>query len=559
MSVTTTYPGIYIEEILSSANTVQSAPTSVTVFVGYTHPFKTPTQNYGVPVELFSFSDYEREFGGLFNVDWLADDVGQAVYQFFLNGGTDAFVVSLNNADTPRFNLLSGTQTSGPTVSGTEAISAPSLTITTGPAGSPGIVFTGLEPVDQFHTLTLSVTNIRTTTNTNDTADIVVTYGITTETYRKVVLDPAGSGTQLQAQVGTVANPVSSLVTVAPLAPTAGNGNFPTAWPMPLAPTPLTMSFPVDPHNNPLPFTTFSPGDFVPTFQQDNPLDKLESLFNLLVTPGVWDAGVVAESLAFAEHKLAFVVLDPPAEAAADPTSYPLPTIGDIMSDNVPGESVPKSINGAIYFPFLRSPDPSTGNIMSVPPSGFVTGIMAREDANRGVWKAPAGLETVISNTTGVVANGQMSDMRQGTLNPIGVNCLRSFPGVGTVVFGARTLASANPAFQQYRYVNVRRMALFIEQSLKTSLTWMIFESNDTPLWVSARTAVENWMLGLFNNGAFQGSTPSQAFQVKCDATTTTPADQANGIVNIIVAFAPLRPAEFVVIKIAQLAGQPQS
>src|SRR5271157_3596211 len=106
MSITTTYPGIYIQEILSSANTVQSAPTSVTVFVGYTHPFLTLPQNFGIPVELFSFSDYEREFGGLFNVDWMEDDVGRAVYQFFLNGGTDAFVVSLNNADTPRFNLL---------------------------------------------------------------------------------------------------------------------------------------------------------------------------------------------------------------------------------------------------------------------------------------------------------------------------------------------------------------------------------------------------------------------------------------------------------------------
>jgi hypothetical protein len=547
MSITTTYPGIYIQEILSSANTVQSAPTSVTVFVGYTHPFQTPPQNYGVPVELFSFSDYEREFGGLFSVDWLPDDVGRAVYQFFLNGGTDAFVVSLNNASTPRFNLLSA----GAVVSGTAAISAPTLTVA-GSVSGTGIVFSGLEPVDSFHALTVSVINIRTTTATNDTADIVLTYGTTTETYRKIVLDSAGSGAALEGVLGTAAKQISSLVTVAPL---SGAGTYPATWPMALAPTPLTMTMPTTP------FTTFSPGDFAPAFAQDNPLDKLQALFNLLITPGVWDPGVVAESLAFAEQKLAFVVLDPPAEAAADssPANYPLPTIGDIMSDNVPGESIPKSINGAVYFPFLLSADPSTGNPITVAPSGFVAGMIATEDTNRGVWKAPAGLETVLNNTTGVTANGQMTDMRQGTLNPLGVNCLRSFPGVGTVIFGARTLASANPAFQQYRYVNVRRMALFIEQSLKTSLTWMIFESNDTPLWVSARTSVSNWMLGLFNNGAFAGSTPSQAFQVKCDSTTTTPDDQANGIVNVVVAFAPLRPAEFVVIKIAQLAGQNQS
>ena len=182
---------------------------------------------------------------------------------------------------------------------------------------------------------------------------------------------------------------------------------------------------------------------------------------------------------------------------------------------------------------------------------------MATEDTNRGVWKAPAGLETILNDTSGVVPSGVMTDMRQGTLNPIGVNCLRGFPGIGTVVWGARTSVAANPAFQQYRYVPVRRMALFLEQSLVSSLTWVIFEPNDTPLWVSIRTTINNFMLGLFNQRAFAGSTPSEAFQVVCDATTTTPDDQANGIVNIVVAFAPLLPAEFVIIKIAQLAGQP--
>jgi uncharacterized protein len=243
----------------------------------------------------------------------------------------------------------------------------------------------------------------------------------------------------------------------------------------------------------------------------------------------------------------------------ADLTGSPLPMIGAIMSDQVTGMSIPKSTNGALYFPFLRSADPMSGNPLTIAPSGFVTGVIAREDTNRGVWKAPAGLETVINNTTGVAVNGQMTDMRQGTLNPIGVNCLRGFPGIGTVVFGARTLVSANPALQQYKYVPVRRMALFLEQSLKTSLMWVVHEPNDVPLWVSIRTTIENFMLGLFNQQAFQGSTPSEAFQVICDSTTTTPDDQANGIVNIVVAFAPLKPAEFVVIKIAQLAGQPQS
>jgi phage tail sheath protein FI len=166
----------------------------------------------------------------------------------------------------------------------------------------------------------------------------------------------------------------------------------------------------------------------------------------------------------------------------------------------------------------------------------------------------------VVLNTTGVVDRGRMTDMNQGTLNINGVNCLRTFPSTGTVVFGARTLVGAddNTAFQQWKYVPVRRMALFIEQSLYFSLKWVIFEPNDEPLWVAIRSTINNFMMGLFTQGAFQGTKPSEAFQVKCDATTTTQDDINNGKVNIIVAFAPLKPAEFVIIKIAQLAGQVQ-
>lgn len=183
----------------------------------------------------------------------------------------------------------------------------------------------------------------------------------------------------------------------------------------------------------------------------------------------------------------------------------------------------------------------------------------ARTDSARGVWKAPAGLSATVLNSTGVVASGNMTEQRHGTLNPIGVNVLRDFPGVGTVVFGARTLVTANSAEQQWRYVPVRRIALFLEQTLVRNLGWVVFEPNDEPLWLAIRTSIESFMLGLFRQGAFQGTTPSQAFQVKCDSQTTTQADIDNGIVNIVVAFAPLKPAEFVVVKIAQLAGQTSS
>lgn len=537
MPVTPTYPGIYIEEILSNSHTINAAPTSVTVFVGYTHPFKTKPHHYGEAVQIFSFADYEREFGGLFDVDWLADDVGRAVFQFFNNGGGVGWVVALR----PQLHDLGG----GPTTD----ISPPTLTLGT---AANGIVFTGREPVDDHHLLTVSITNPRATTGAAplDLADLTIGYGGRAETYRRVTLNPAPSaadaGNTLEKRIGTADRPVSSLVTVAPT--TA----YPTQWAGALGATPLNSGLPVNP------FTTYSPGDFSDAFEEDKALDKIP-IFNLLLVPGIWDPGVVSGALAVAEHKRAFMIVDPPADSVADPTGFPLPMIGDIMSDQVPGRMIPKSQNGALYFPHLRSNNPNTGEPLLIPPSGFVAGVIAREDTNRGVWKAPAGYEALVSNTVGVAPTGRMTNERQGTLNPLGVNCLRTLPGIGTVVFGARTLVAANPAFQQYRYVPVRRMALFLEQSLMQSLGWVIFEPNDAPLWVSIKTTIDNFMLGLFNQGAFQGSTPSKAFQVSCDATTTTPDDQANGIVNIVVAFAPLKPAEFVIIKIAQLAGQSQS
>jgi phage tail sheath protein FI len=223
--------------------------------------------------------------------------------------------------------------------------------------------------------------------------------------------------------------------------------------------------------------------------------------------------------------------------------------------------NAPLAPNTAIYFPYIKSNDPETGKPIELPPAGTVAGIFARTDLNRGVWKAPAGLETTILGTTGVVLAGEMSDLRQGQLNIKAINCLRSFPGVGTVVFGARTSvgANANTSQQQWKYVPVRRMTLFLEQTLYTNLGWVVFEPNDNPLWTAIRTSIEAFMLGLFRQGAFQGSKPSEAFQVKCDNQTTTQADIDNGIVNIVVAFAPLKPAEFVIIKIAQLAGQTQT
>ena len=541
MPITPTYPGIYIEELPSNAHAIAAAPTSITVFVGYTHPYKT--KNFNRAVQLFSFTDYEREFGGLFNSSVFDSNVASAVMQYFVNGGSIAYVIGLQ----PKYykdlaGTVTGSADSTDPLFPTSPTARPKATI-------GGIIFRALEPTDSVP-MTITINNPQPSNPaapaTLDIADIIIAYGSRVETFRRVTINdnptnPADKANYIEKRI----NGVSSLVTVSPtsaVAPVYGT-NITTA----LIPVTLNSGLPADLA------TTFSSGDFVPVFQQDTTLDKI-SIFNLLLVPGIADNGVWSAALAFCERKQAFVIMDPPRDAAADPSSAPLILMADAMDS-----FVPKSTNGAIYFPYLNSQDPLTGNAIELPPSGFVAGIYARTDTNRGVWKAPAGLETTVLNTTGVVRRGRMTDMRQGTLNQKGVNCLRSFPGVGTVVFGARTLVAENVAFQQWKYVPVRRMALFLEQTLYRNLGWVVFEPNDEPLWIAIRTSIENFMLSLFNQGAFQGTKPSQAFLVQCDKSTTTQQDIDNGIVNVIVGFSPLKPAEFVIIKIAQLAGQVQS
>jgi phage tail sheath protein FI len=513
MPVNPNYPGIYIEELPSSSRTITAAPTSIAVFVGYTHPFKT--KNYDKAVRVFNFAEYEREFGGFYQSGVVSADVAYAIDQFFLNGGSDAYVLGLD----PKISA---------------DVSAAQNTLSS-------IKFTALEPTDLGTTqITVTISNVQ---SDKKTADITVVYGssgLRAETFRQVTLGDRTKPSFLENRI----NGVSTLVKVSP------DSTYPSMFPKLPSPTSLTLSTSTPPGAS-----VFPSQAFVDVFQADKDLDKVP-IFNLLLIPGVADNSVWSAALAFCERKQAFLILDSSRNACADTSSAPLPLMEEQMLNDA---VVPKSTNGAIYFPYLKSTDSLTGNPIELPPSGFVAGIYARTDLNRGVWKAPAGLETVIRNTTGVVERGKMTDQRQGTLNPIGVNCLRSFPGIGTVVYGARTLVSGNTALQQWKYVPVRRIALFIEQTLIRNLGWVVFEPNDEPLWAAIRTSIEGFMLSLYSQGAFQGSTPSQAFQVKCDKSTTTQTDIDLGKVNIVVAFAPLKPAEFVIIKIAQLAGQVQA
>jgi phage tail sheath protein FI len=217
-----------------------------------------------------------------------------------------------------------------------------------------------------------------------------------------------------------------------------------------------------------------------------------------------------------------------------------------------------RSPNGAAYFPRLRLPDPANDfELRTFAPSGVVAGLYARIDGLRGVWKAPAGTEAPLTGVQGVVY--KLSDPENGVLNPLGLNCFRIFPIYGAVSWGARTLVGSDAETSQWKYVPVRRLALYIEESLYRGTKWAVFEPNDEPLWAQLRLNIGAFMHNLFRQGAFQGSSPSTAYLVKCDKDTTTQNDIDAGVVNVLVGFAPLKPAEFVVIMIQQLAGQLQT
>jgi phage tail sheath protein FI len=525
MTVPTSYPGVYIQELPSLVHTITAAPTSVAVFVGYTHPFLT--REFGTAIQLFSFADYQANFGGFFSSPWQPDYVGQAVYQFFLNGGQACYVVGLQ-------------VTNYYAEEGSPAELTSEGTVVPANVTAGGITFTALQPVGVSGAgiaLQVAISNVSQTHSASDTADIVISYGTTVETYRKV---------QIGALITALA--ASSLVTV------TLSSTPPTAFP--LTGSPFSLGYGSAPPATA--WTVINPVDFAPVFADYASLDKVP-VFNLLATPGITDPGVTSEAVAYCERKRAFYIMDTPSPQS---TGWDVnAVVGDLSLGTELSPQPPVSVNAAVYYPWLMTTDPVTGAPATSPPSGFVAGIYGQVDTSQGVWQSPAGIQTALLGTTGVTSAGIMTDPQQGILNASGVNCLRQFPAIGTVVFGARTTAGAdaNTAQQQWKYVAVRRMALFIEQSLYANLTWAVFEPNAAPLWSALTQEVTAFMLSLFRQGAFAGSTPSQAFLVQCDATTTTSQDVAGGRVNILVGFAPLVPAEFVVVQIAQLAGQAQS
>ncbi|WP_321416886.1 phage tail sheath C-terminal domain-containing protein [uncultured Desulfobacter sp.] len=281
-------------------------------------------------------------------------------------------------------------------------------------------------------------------------------------------------------------------------------------------------------------------------------------LFNLLCIPRASvvsgdDALSVNEAFAvqraaidYCEERRAFFLMDTPTGRDE------VQEIKDWLEEN----AGLRHKNAALYFPRIEIPDPLNGyRLRSIGACGTIAGLYARTDSTRGVWKAPAGTEATLKNAKQL--EYCLTDRQNGTLNPLAINCLRNFPVYGPVCWGARTLEGSDQQASEWKYVPIRRLALFIEESLFRGTQWVVFEPNDEPLWAQIRLNIGAFMHDLFRKGAFQGRrTPREAYFVKCDKETTPQNDINNGIVNIIVGFAPLKPAEFVIISIQQIAGQ---
>ncbi len=261
--------------------------------------------------------------------------------------------------------------------------------------------------------------------------------------------------------------------------------------------------------------------------------------------PNINPVEIYSAAIALCDKARAMLLIDPPpnVNTVAGAVDWKSNSIGVVDP------------NGAAFFPRLRLADPlNNGQLRTFAPSGVVAGVYAKSDGANGVWTAPAGISASLNGVQSMTY--QLSDAENGALNPLGLNCFRTFPIYGPVLWGARTLVGADAMANQWKYVPVRRMALFLESSLYRGTQWVVFQPNDERLWAAIRLNVGAFMQTYFLKGAFQGQTPNQAYFVKCDSETTTQTDIDNGIVNILVGFAPLMPAEFVVIQIEQLAGQ---
>jgi len=489
-----TYPGVYIEEVPSGVRSISGVATSIALFVGWAG--RGPLDR---AVRLTSFADFERVYGGLD----LRTLLGYAVKHFYDNGGSDAYVLRVASTD--------------------DADAANNVASASGV--NQGVTFTAASPGAWANGMRVRV-SLR--ADDNDRFKVEVLDDPTEESVVEVFenlsmddADPRFAPEVINGRSLYITVEVTGAVIPDEDETALEDGADGVEW------TPDDAEFRTA---------------LLARFGAGTVTDRID-LFNIVCVPGLTDPTTIGTLQTRCKERRAFLIVDAPeGETVAN------------MPNALSGLTGADAHYSAIYYPWVRSPDPLKPGVQrSFPPSGFVAGLFARTDSSRGVWKAPAGSEASVTGAASLET--VMSDAENGQLNPLGINCLRTLPVFGTVVWGARTLHGHNDRGSEWKYVPVRRMALFLEESLYRGTQWVVFEPNDEPLWAQIRLNIGAFMQNLFRQGAFQGRTPREAYFVKCDRETTTQADINLGIVNIHVGFAPLKPAEFVVIKVRQIAG----
>lgn len=531
MPVTPTYPGVYIEEIPSGVRTITPVATSITAFIG-----PAPRGLADEPVTIRSFADYERKFGGLLpNLP-----MSYAVKHYFDHGGSTALIVR---------------------VTGSEAASAQAK-IDNFPlqAASPGEWGNGVRVRIEGSDFTKKPEDKRLFN--------LLAYeplSRTVESFRNVSVDQTSD-----RYVKTVLQDESSILRAGP------GDDFPAEAPKSseklekpnlswFADANASGSTKLEggKNGNAVEEKNLIGGDGEPQFEQKKRgLYALENaeIFNLLCIPPLPPAAkggptnisnpTLSKALEYASRRRAMLIVDPSFDwKEVDQGNKGI----DQLRKELGGEELTR--NAAAFFPLLKMADPlKEGRLGEFVPCGAVAGIFARTDVQRGVWKSPAGLEAGFRGVREFTV--PMTDLENGDLNVKGMNCLRFFRAYGNVIWGSRTVAGSDQLGSEWKYIAVRRFALFLEESLYRGTQWVVFEPNDEPLWAQIRLNIGAFMQNLFRQGALQGRTPRDAYFVKCDNETTTQNDINRGIVNIEVGFAPLKPAEFVILKFQQIAGK---
>ncbi len=517
MPTAPTYPGVYVEELPSGVRTISGVATSITAFIG--RALRGPTDE---PVTINNYGDFERIFGGL----WRKSNLGYAVQDFFLNGGGQAVIVRVFHEKTGE-NSTASLNANGLALNAAAAGAwGNSLRARISHVDMPGLAERyGLDDGDLFN---LTIRDTKT--------------GVT-ETFQNV--STKDSARQVDAVLQNSSMLVRGIDNTGDNRPDEhSEGASSTIWTDDAASSPVTTPGADG--------DSIDTNDFTGTGKEGAKtglfaLEKAD-LFNLLCIPPYAgddvESPLVTTAAAYCEKRRAMMIVDPPSSW----TSVALARDGA-------GALGTNSKNAAVFFPRLRKPDALRENQMGTfAPCGVIAGVMARTDAQRGVWKAPAGLDATLNGVTGFSV--PLTDDENGQLNPLGVNCLRAFPAAGRVVWGARTLQGNDQLASEWKYIPVRRLALYLEESLYRGTQWVVFEPNDEPLWAQIRLNVGAFMNNLFRQGAFQGTAAKDAYFVKCDKETTTQNDINQGIVNIVVGYAPLKPAEFVILKFQQIAGE---